>query len=99
VAAEMEMMYFECQEMIFESIPGSVMKSYAIINRFEQRKFVQIISLLASAFAVGAISSKMSYYMDTSLRQKERAGNFYGSLSLSLSLSFSLSFSIYRAIE
>jgi hypothetical protein len=67
--------------MMWESIPGSVLQTYAIISRFEDREWVQIVSLLASLLAVGAISARLSYYVDISVAQRERAGN---SLSLSL---------------
>jgi hypothetical protein len=63
--------------MVCESIPGAVLQLYAIIlsSEFE---LIPLISLFASALSVGAISSKMSYYMDISVRNREKSGNFYG---------------------
>jgi hypothetical protein len=60
------------------SIPGTVLQSYAIISRFEDREWQQMVSLMASATAVGAISSRVSYYIDIDLKQREKAGCFYG---------------------
>jgi hypothetical protein len=64
--------------MMWEGIPGSVMQMYAIIKYHEALEYVQIVSLFASALAAGAISARMSYYLDTSVKQQEKAGNFYG---------------------
>jgi hypothetical protein len=61
--------------MVFESIPGAVLQMHAVISN-KDREWVQVVSLLASAFAVGAISSRMSYYMDISVRNREKCGNF-----------------------
>jgi hypothetical protein len=63
---------------MWESIPGSMLQTYAIIKRFEDREWVQIASLLSSALSVGAISSRMSYYVDISSTSREFAGDFYG---------------------
>jgi hypothetical protein len=57
-----EMCIFEVQEMVFESIPGSVLQTYVLINN-KERAWAQVLSLFASAIAVGVISSRMSYYM------------------------------------
>jgi hypothetical protein len=73
-----EMVFFECQEIMWESIPGSVMQSYALIKSYEDRELLQIVSLFASAAAVGAISSRMSYLYDISPKSRAKAGNFYG---------------------
>jgi hypothetical protein len=60
--------------LLLFSIPGSVLQTYAIIKRFEQREWLQIVSLLASAAAVGAISGRLSYYTDISPKQRDKAG-------------------------
>jgi hypothetical protein len=72
------MCFFEVEEMMFESIPGSVLQTYAIFSSYDDREWVQIVSLFASALAVGAISSRMSFYIDVSPKSREKAGNFYG---------------------
>jgi hypothetical protein len=65
-------------KMMWESIPGAVLQTYAIISRFEGREWVQIVSLFASALAVGAISSRMSYYLDIGVNLRSMNGHFYG---------------------
>jgi hypothetical protein len=54
------------------------MQSCALIKSFEDREWLQIVSLFASAIAVGAISSRMSYLFDISPKSRAKAGNFYG---------------------
>jgi hypothetical protein len=60
--------------MMWESIPGSALQTFAIISRFEDRSSVQIASVLASALSVGIISSKMSYHVDIGIKNREKAG-------------------------
>jgi hypothetical protein len=54
------------------------LQTYANIARFEDSEWQQFVGLFASALAFGAISARMSYYLDISLEQREKAGNFYG---------------------
>jgi hypothetical protein len=63
--------------MLWEAIPSSILQIYAIIKRFEDREWVQIVSLFVSVLSVGIISSKMSYFVDTSVKSRGKS-HFYG---------------------
>jgi hypothetical protein len=60
---------------LFEAIPGSLLQMYAIVNnKGGSWEWVQLISLLASTLAVGAISSWMSYLADVTVLNREFRG-------------------------
>jgi hypothetical protein len=78
IEAPFEKAFFESQEMVWESIPGTILQTFVIITNFKEREWSQMFSLLASVAAVGSISSRTSYVMDISANNREKAGNLYG---------------------
>jgi hypothetical protein len=67
-----ELIIFQGCEIMFESIPGSVLQAHAIVVN-KDYEWVQIISLFLSALFVATISSMMSIYQDISSRNREKA--------------------------
>jgi hypothetical protein len=80
VDAKTEMMICKCSEMIFESIPGCLLQTYAFLVAAQNGSVSKraVTSIIISAITTGLTSATISYDVDTDPGQRRKNPKFYG---------------------
>ncbi|GMH52391.1 hypothetical protein TL16_g01219 [Triparma laevis f. inornata] len=76
---ELEMQYTRAAEIVFESIPGTILQIYVIVNSGVINR-ARVFSLVTGSLVTGFMSASMCYDFDTNPVNRKANPDFYGML-------------------